>query len=157
MIKPTIKNFKGDKKEPTPTPTAAINQNQPPIIVIPPQPQTPPTNYFQPPQISPVLSIENTRELTSESPKNNLIKKKPKEPQKLEVQPIDKKFEASSPEPNLLSARTPEEQPKPINEPKQNGKNSEINEKNPEPTAIKKNGKKRKKSKNHHNYKNNEK
>lgn len=111
LIKTAYKNFKGEpktEKDHEPTPPIPTNQN--------PSQQPPPSiNYYQPPKYSPVLSIENqasprifhdsenTRELSYETPKNELRRDREK--------------------------------------------NSEINEKNHEPTPAKKKSKKRKKNK----------
>lgn len=90
-MKPTYRNFKGDddktskpKSEPTATPAAPTNQNQPPIIIIPPQHQAPPT---LPPQPQEIKAIE------IEPPK-----------------PIAKKIKEISPNLEKFSAVRPDEQ-----------------------------------------------
>lgn len=74
-----IKNFKGEPKpkEPQSTPTATINHNQPPIIIIPPQHQAPPTNHYQPlPSQQPEIKAIEVE--PAKPPKNSKISKKTK-------------------------------------------------------------------------------
>lgn len=106
LIKPALKNFKGEpkpKNEPAPTPPAPTNQNQPPIIVIPPQQPAPPTNYYQPYLSSnqPIteLTSENMRELSDEIPENE-----PKQEAEKNEQPCE---ESPAPTATITQQRSP--------------------------------------------------
>jgi hypothetical protein len=147
LIKPALKNFKGEpkpKNEPEPTTIAPINQNQPPIIIMPPQQQNPPANYYQPlPSQPPEAKV-----IVAEPPKLNASEEKA-----TEISPILSRENHELPQLNATNentrttmSETPPQKPEPLIE-----KNSKLTEKDHEPTPTKKNNKKRKKTKNNHN------
>jgi len=141
LIKPAFKNFRGEPKlkEPPATPTAPA-QPQQPLIIMTPQPQAPPTNYYQPlPSQPPEAKV-----IAAEPPKLNA-----REEKATEISPVLSIENHEPPQLNATSENTrTTESETPQNEPDKTGqKNTELAENEPEPTPAKKKSKKRKKNK----------